>query len=258
MWAGSLILRIGERRDLLVAIRVDTESTLQRLKILFEPWVDTSLDESATLKPALSVRLEPVEADGRGRGGGPQLVPQLRCGSCVMARSRDSNEVLRALAQVLGGANAHDPDDETIWLNMRAFSNGESVLLTDLNRPALVNDRALAQSGIDELAVWSVALQADGSVMIPPPLSNLAWDTICVAPPSEFLLPLRLASIALQSDDDLSITQRIVGIGGRVFSGAWFATIASIAGSGIITSGSDQRALRDHIHSMLRSTEPSE
>lgn len=253
MWAGSLVLRIGERRDLLVAIRVDTESTLQRLTILFEPWVETSADERITLKPALSVRLEPAEAGGRIRGGGPQLVPQLRCRSCVMARSRDSNDVLRALAQVLGGAHAQNSDDQMIWLNMRAFSNGQSVVLTDLDRPTLVNDRALENAGIHELAVWSVALQVDGSVVIPPPLPDLAWDAIEVTPPSEFPSPLRLASIALMGDVEVTMAERFVSVGGRVVSGNWFATIAQFATEGLLQRVADQTELREHLRAAMNS-----
>lgn len=253
MWAGSLVLRIGARRDLLVAIRVDIEASLQRVRLLFEPWVDASTDESITRKPALSIRLEPAEARTPGRGGGPQFVPQLRCGSCVMARSRDSDAVLRALAQVLGGAHAHDPDDGNIWLNMRAFSNGHSVVLTDLNRPTMVNDRSLAQAGIDELAVWAVVLHTDGSVQIPPPLSDLAWSAIDVAPPSELRSALQLSGIVSMSDHELTMAERIAGVGGRIIDGKWFATVASIVGSGVLTSVSDQRALREKVQATMGS-----
>lgn len=257
MWAGCLVLRIGERRDLLVAIRVDSESTLDRLNILFERWVETSPDESTTHKPAFSIRLAPVETSGRGRRGA-QLVPQLRCGSCVMARARDADEVLRSLARVLGGAHEHDPDDGQTWLSMRAFSNGRSAVLTDLNRPAMVNDRVLEQAGVHELAVWSVALKADGSVVIPPPLSDLAWDAIAVTPPAELRAPLQLRGIVLVSDHDLTMAERLAGVGGQVIDGEWFGTVSSVASTGALTGVADQRALRDHIRATLRSTELSE
>ncbi len=201
MWAGSLWLRIGEQRDVVVAVQVDTDATLDRLGMLFERWIETRVEEgSAGFPPAFGVRLEPVRSGARYLRSVPRPVPQLRHGSTVIARSRRPDDIVRALAQVLGGVHLRRRDDDRVWTNRRPFVREPSLVLVDVRPPTLVNDRQLARVGIEELAAWSVVVEGDGFVSVPPPLPRLAWDAIGIEAPSGVARRFHLAGEVAPSD----------------------------------------------------------
>lgn len=254
MWAGSLLLRIGEQRDLLVAVRADTEFSLDRLRTLFEPWLDLApVDEALTIEPAFSVRLEPIDGRRRERGAGLQLLPQLRFGSRVMVRSRQPEAVLRALAQVLGGAHLYGRNDGRTWMGMRPFVRGDVMVLVDLDRPAMVNDRQLAQSGVEERAVWSTVVESDGSVLVPPPLADLAWESVGVEPPGDGWQRFHLAGIAVLQDHEVSPAELVARVAGRGVRAHWFTSAAAMAEAGTLAGVTDRSALRYRVRMLLGS-----
>ena len=235
------MLRIGAARDLLVVVQVDTEAGLERVRTLFQPWVELQpAAELLELEPLFSVRLTPVE----GGGVGPKPVPQLRSGSTVMMRSREPDDVLRALAQVLGGAHEYRLDDGRLWMGMRVFATGTKAVLVDLDRPALVNDPALAQAGVHELAAWSTVIQDDGSVAIPPPLPNLSWDALGVKRPAEEWQRHELAGIAVSTDDEPTTAELLAHVARRSIDGRWFTQVAAMAESGKLAHSTDRSSLR--------------
>ena len=251
MWAGSLLLRIGEQRDLLVAVHADTDAALERLRTLFEPWLESAPPEGlADLAPVFSLRLEPV--DGRPeRGAGPRHVPQLRYGTAVMVRSREPDDILRAFGQVLGGAHRYRRDDGLVWIGMRPFVRGSSMVLVDVDRPTMVNDRLLARSGVEELAVWSTIVEPDGTVTVPAPLPDLAWDAAGVEPPSEGPRSFQLAGIATLHDHECTPSELAADLGRRSIQARWFTLVASMTEAGMLMSATDRSALRDRVRMLL-------
>ncbi len=201
MWAGTLWLRIGEQRDVVMAVQVDTDASLDRLGVLLQPWVETRADPAwAGFRPAFGIRLEPVSDGAAHRRAAPRPVPQLRHGSTVIARSRQPDDIVRALAQVLGGVHLQRRDDDQVWTKRRPFVCDRSLVLVDVRPPTLVNDRQLSRAGIEELAAWAVTVDDDRFVSVPPPLPNLAWDSIGIDAPSGEMRRFHLAGVALQQD----------------------------------------------------------
>jgi len=201
VWAGTLWLRIGEQRDVVMAVQVDTDASLDRLGVLLEPWVETCAEELwAGFRPAFRIRLEPVSDGVAHRRAAPRPVPQLRHGSTVIARSRQPDDIVRALAQVLGGVHLQRRDGDQVWTKRRSFVSDGSLVLVDVRPPTLVNDRQLSRAGIEELAAWAVTVDDDGFVSVPPPLPHLAWDSIGVEAPWADARRFRLAGVALQQD----------------------------------------------------------
>lgn len=235
------MLRIGVARDLLVVVQVDTEAGLDRVQTLFQPWVELQpAAELLGLEPLFSVRLAPVE----GGGVGPKPVPQLRYGATVMMRSREPDDVLRALAQVLGGAHEYRRDDGRLWMGLRVFARGSSAVLVDLDRPALVNDPALAKAGVHELAAWSTVIQDDGSVTIPPPLPTLSWDAMGVKRPAEEWQRYELAGIAVLTDAEPTTAELLADVARRSIDGRWFTQVAAMAEAGNLAHAADRAELR--------------
>lgn len=159
-----MTLRVGTQ---LVGLRADTEATNLQLRALLAEWVDDTIPD---LPWVFDLRLDPQD---RSIGRGPRPVPQLRVGQLLLARSRTPNEVLWALASVLGGILARQ-DDSRVWSGMRPFSSGDRIVLVDARPPALSANPHLARAGISELPTWNVAI--DGPLVhVPPPLSGLDW-----------------------------------------------------------------------------------
>ena len=257
MWAGSVVLRIGEQRDLLVAIQIDTASGLERVRTLFEPWLEVQpTDDSVTNTPVFSVRLEPVEGPARTRGAGLRPVPQLRFGSSVITRSREPDDILRALALVLGGAHIYRRDDGRVWMNMRPFARDHSVVLVDLEWPAMVNDRLLAQAGVLELGCWSTVIERDGSVAIPPPLPGLAWAAIAIEPLADEWQRFQLAGIVGMSDHETAPAELVTDVARRSIDSNWFSVVAAMAETGSLVNVSDRPALRDRVRMLLGAAGP--
>ena len=258
MWTGSLLLRIGEQRDLLVALQADTEFALDRLRTLFEPWLEPEpVDEALTIEPAFGVRLEPVDGRLRTRGAGLQPVPQLRYGSSVMVRSRQPDDVLRALAQVLGGAHVYRRDDGRTWMGMRPFVRGDAIVLVEVDRPTMVNDRQLAQAGVEELAVWSTVVEPDGSLSVPPPLPGLAWESVGVEPPAEGWQRYHLAGIAALHDHEATPAELVAQVARRSMHASWFTLVAAMAEAGTLLSAVDRPSLRDRVRMLLAGATPA-
>lgn len=172
------MLRLGTKLDVLVAIAVDTEHAYRLLCTLLAEWLDRSDVDAASIETAFTLILT-----GGAAAKGPQLVPQLRFGSRVMARSREPDDVVRALAAILGGIHAAARNDTEIHVGLRPFVCGEELVLVDAERPLLVNDRQLSAAGIHELPVWRTTIRNDQTVTLDPYLSALAWAKTGIAPP---------------------------------------------------------------------------
>ncbi len=245
-------LRIGEARDVLVAVQADSTSSLDRLRTLFESWLEPEFaDAPPVIRPAFSVRLEPVPDRDRQRTGGPRPVPQLRYGSTVIARSRRPDDIVRALAQVLGGAHQRHRDDGRLWIDMRPFVNGRSMVLVDAEPPALVNDRRLATTGIEELTAWSVIIDDDGSVSVPPPLPHLAWNSIGIEPQVCESRHFQLAGMLVLNEGQPTEAEIAVILARHSLQNRWATVIEALADAGSLLSAVDHRGLRCHIAALL-------
>jgi hypothetical protein len=167
-------LRVGTQ---LVGLRADTDTTLSRLRTLLASWID---DDHPHVPWIFDVRLGP-EGDQQITDRGPRPVPQIRLGQLVIARSRDADDAIRALASILGGVLARQ-DQTRLWLDLRAFTGNGRVVLVDARPPALAADAVLTRAGISELPIWSASI--DGTMVhVPPPLDGLDWVAIGVDPP---------------------------------------------------------------------------
>ncbi len=245
------MLRIGEQRDLLVAVRVDTSSALERVRRLFGPWIELDAPpELADEPPAFSLVLDGVG----GLSAEPRRlrsVPQLRYGSVVMARSRQSDAMLHALAGVLGGAHVHQVDDHRLWTAIRLFVRGNSAVLVEADRPALVSDRILAGCGVVEWPVWSMLVVGDASVSVPPPLPDLDWRSVDLQPPDGSWCQLELAGIAgIQSNGGVA-ADFVVELARRSVSGRWFNLVTSMMDTGKLVTAVDAPTLRHHVRTLL-------
>jgi hypothetical protein len=253
VWAGSVLLRIGERRDLLVAVQADDGLTLDLLHTLFANWIDPGLaDGAAALRPAFGIRLG-SSADV-GRSGAPRMVPQVRYGSKVIARSRAADDIVRSLACVLGGAHLQRPDDGRVWIAMRPFALGASAVLVDAEPPRLVNDPQLARSDIVELAAWSVLVDEDGSIALPPPLPRLDWAGIGVEAPADQWRRFRLAGIVVADDRDPDDAGLASELRRHSVRRHWGDALASLAAADRLATAADQRSMRAHVARLLDGT----
>ncbi|MEM9514916.1 MAG: hypothetical protein AAGA42_08660 [Actinomycetota bacterium] len=185
MWADTITVRLD---DVLVGVRPDTAATAERLRALLEHYVDDDIDDD--VPPAFSVQLE--------EGAGPvRSLPNVRLGGRTLVRSRQPDDVLTALALLLGGLHTvravADPERGVdsagrMWLHLRAFCSPDArrVVLVDATQPALVAHAALRRAEVRELPTWSVAVDPrtrPPMVHIPTPLPDTKWDAAAVAPP---------------------------------------------------------------------------
>ena len=251
MWAGSLVIRVGEHGDTLVAVHTDSAASLVRLRALFAAWLEDAMaDELSTRAPAFRVHLTPPTAGQRGA----QAVPHLRHGSIVLTRSRHPDDVLHGLAQVIGGIHrAAAKQSALVWL--RPFVHGNRVVLVHAPQPHLVDDRVLAAAGITEVPAWAPAIAADGAVTVARPLERLDWDAIGAEPPA--------AIGALQLEGVVTLTAGFLTAGFltpaalvgalAAFSthASWFTTLAGLAEGGSVVGAADRAGLRHHVGRLL-------
>ena len=255
MWAGSILLRIGEQRDVLVAVQADSESSLDRLRILLGPWIEPEFADRAPIaKPAFGVRLEPVPDRDHHRTPGPRPVPQLRHGSKVVARSRTPDDIVHALAGVLGGAHLQRRDDGHLWIGMRPFVLGSAMVLVDAEHPTLVNDRQLAKAGIAELPAWSVVIEPDGTISVPPPLPHLEWDTAGIERPPDPATRFDLTGIVGLSNLQIADADFTAGLAQRSLQSRWSELVGSLGEAGRVIRVGDHPALRTGIRTLLEQT----
>lgn len=256
-----MTLRIGTR---LVGIRADTDATLTRLRTLLRPWVD---DTHPDVPWVFDVRLDPLGGHHSGDGmvghqevdrttsRGPWPVPQLRVGQVLMSRSRNGDDVLRALASVLGGVLERQ-DDTRVWLGMRTFVGDDRIVLVDAQPPALSADPALAAAGVAELPTWSVAID-EQKIRVPAPLGVLAWDEAGLEPPPLEERQAELAGIvaldrhhhgdAGHEHAQYSPATALSRFGIRHPSTSWFATVEQLVRDGRVTVSSDRSTVRRRI-----------
>ena len=93
----------------------------------------------------------------------------------VVTRSRSFDGLLEALCGHLS-ALAIRPrvvDDP----HVRAFSDGTQAVLTDLPRPGLTDDGALASMGVRELHLWNPEFVQGPAIAVPPPLQHAKGGT---------------------------------------------------------------------------------
>lgn len=252
MWAGSLLLRIGEDRDLLVPIGADTAASLAQLRVLFAPWIDTKVDsKELDVEPLFGVRLESVSH--RSGRGVLQPVPQLRYGSAVMARSREPDDILRALAQVLGGAHLYRRDDGRLWMGIRPFVRGNSVVLVDVDRPTMVNDRQLAEAGVTELPVRSTIIEPDGSMSVPAMLPDLDWKAAGVEPASWAPGQFELVGIASLRAATCTTAEFVTALAERSVHARWFNQVVRMAEAEHLAVAATRPVLRERVRRLLGS-----
>lgn len=246
MWADTFVIRVGEGRNTLVAIQTDAPETLAGLRRLFADWLDDSMI------PELGHRPPPFVINlGHGHSEtGARMVPHVRNGSLVLARSRDPQAIVHALSRVIGGVHARRPDARSTRLGLRAFVLGENVVLTDAAPPHLVADRTLADDGIEEIVGWDVEVTPPGRVRFSPPLPGMRWAETPWTPPAE-LGEHRLVGIVVRHDEPMTPAKYVTDL--AIFNGdrRWFQVLGELAASGRITGGSDRAALREGVRQLL-------
>ena len=255
-----MTLRVG---DQLVGVRPDTDATAARIRTVFADWLDPDAvgEHGAPVPWAFSLRLD-TERLGRG----PRAVPQLRIGSRLLARSRQADDVVTALDQVLGGLIARQ-DDSRRWFGLRTFVAGDRAVLVDASPPALTADPTLARAGVTELATWSVAVDGN-SVYVPPPLS------VTSRPGSSFALAGLVALDACdhrpdtdlgddqpgdaQPDDDHQTVHHPTNPGAllarfaaRHPSNEWFHTVEALVADGRVHVSTDRAGAAEQLRRLL-------
>ncbi len=254
-----MTLRIGNQ---LVGLRADTDVTLRRLRALCTAWID---DDHPSIPWAFDVRLDPTstgESGGGDRRRGIRPVPQLRAGQLLMARSRSADDVMVALATVLGGVLARQ-DTAVMWSSLRPFVQADRVVLVDAQPPPLTSDAAAARAGIDELASWCIAID-DATVRLPPPLHDLNWTALGLAAPSPAWRTAELVGlVALDRHDDHADgdadDHRRVASDGEAFSRfaarhpsiEWFTTVERLARDGRVSVTDDRSVARHRVIDLL-------
>ncbi|MGB9344659.1 MAG: hypothetical protein WCA90_01375 [Ilumatobacteraceae bacterium] len=264
MGAGTVTLRVGTQ---LVGLRADTDATLARLRALFAAWVDDAqpdvpwlfdvrIDTGTHNRPADAVAIR-----------GPRPVPQLRLGQLLMARSRHADDVLRALAGILGGVLARQ-DDALVWSGMRAFAGEDGIVLVDARPPTLTADATITDAGIRELPTWTVSI--DGTmVRVPPPLDGLDWAAVGVDPPAKDALAAPLAGIvafdtshpdphdARRSTAPAALGDQGAGaamltrFAARHPSTTWFSIVERLVRDGRISISADRTVVRQRIVELI-------
>ncbi len=250
-----MTLRVG---DQLVGVRPDTAATAAWIRTVFGDWLDPeAVGEHGEPVPwAFSLRLD-TERIGRG----PRAVPQLRIGSRLLARSRQADDVVTALGQVLGGVLARQ-DDSRRWFGLRTFVAGDRAVLVDASPPALTADPTLARAGVTELATWSVAVDGN-SVYVPPPLSATS------RPGSSFALAGLVALDACdhrpdtdpnddQPDDGHQAVHHPTNPGAllarfaaRHPSNEWFHTVEALVADGRVHVSTDRAGAAEQLRRLL-------
>lgn len=241
MWAGSIILRIGRPRDVLVGVEADSDESLAALRHLFENWLDDSMsDELANTNPAFKVHLTTAPAGARGR----RTVPHLRYGSDVLARSTDPTDVLYALASVLGGIHERRPKDGRAWVNLRSFVVDGAIVLASVPRPHLVADKQLLAAGVTERVNWGVEVHADrGTVSIPRHLPDLPWPD--AAPIDVGELPLA-GAVVFDSKAD-TVGSLLAALATASVHTAWFTAAQHLAEDGRVSKAHDRRSAVEQV-----------
>jgi hypothetical protein len=265
--AGTVTLRIGTQ---LVGVRADTDATLARLRALLRHWID---DTQTGVPWVFDLRLEPAQQlDGNAAGRAPRSVPQLRVGPVLMARSRQPDDVLRALAGVLGGILARQ-DDTRVWSAMRAFASGDRIVLVDAQRPALSADPVLARAGVRELPTWNVEIDGLG-VHVPPVLDHLDWAAGELDPPDAAMTiwqtamlagivaldprphdhgsdpdPVRHSATPLDTSEAASLLKRFAV---RHPSATWFSTVRHLVREGQVLATTERAVARQRLVELVR------
>ena len=253
MRAGILTLRVGTQ---LVGIRTDTERTLERARTLLANWID---DDCGDIPHALDLVLDPSDAADRR---GPRPVPQLRHGQSVLARSRSADDVLTALADVLGGLLARQ-DDTHLWLALRALADDSSVVLVEAPPMTSSGDRSLAQAGVHELATWAVVVVpgATPQVRVPPALTGLDWTGAGLTPTHDQWRTYDLAGIVgfhdAHADSEVhSAAEVLAHFGRRHSEPEWFALLRDMADDGRVSMVHTRPALRNTVLGLVGSAPP--
>ena len=245
MWAARLVLRIGDDRATLVAVQTDTLESLALLRRVFDAWLDDDIaDELASRSPAFSVHLTPPSG-----GRGVTTIPHLRHGSVVLARSRTPEQVMHALASVLGGIHCGPPSAGAARVWLRPFAHERRVVLVEASRPHLTDDRVLVQAGGAESVAWHVDVTRDGQVTIPPSLPALRWDDIGLQPPAD-LEPLSLAGVVCQTDEP-SDASLLTALAAHSLQRTWFEVLSGLIEAGQVRAATDRAGLRRSVISLL-------
>lgn len=224
---GTLLLRLRDV-NLLVEVQVHGEALLERLTLLFERWLEPDarrlLPADPERFPAFTVAGPSSESAERGA---PRRLGVLQYAGSTLARARSDDDIVRALASVIGGLREHRLDPERVWLGLRPFHSDGRVVLVDLARPLLVNDPSLAGRGIVELPTWSVELLDDGRVRVPGALPDLAWQAAGLDDAGDSGTVADLAGILAGGDPDAAGTV-IHQLVRQSLDPGWFRCVAGV------------------------------
>jgi hypothetical protein len=249
-WSGSLVLRIGERRDALLAVQGDSDATLDALRTLLARWIEPNPPaEVASEKAIFSVWATPL--DDQPTAGATRTVPQLRRGSRAIARSRDADDVLRALSLALGNAHVQHPDDGFTWIGLRAFVRGTSLVFADIDPPEMVSDPRLAAKGVSELPILGARVSSSGEVSIAPPLPDLGWSALGIDPPDPDWTAYELRGVVSMRPYPRADDEQLAKIVRYSHTVDWFRLVTALANAGTLVHATSHRQARDEIERLL-------
>jgi len=252
--AGIINVRVGTQ---LVGIRTDTAHTFGRARTLLAAWID---DDCGDIPHALDLVLD--RPDGAHRRG-PRPVPQLRHGQSMLARSRSADEVLTALADVLGGLLARQ-DDTLLWVALRVLADDRVAVLVEAPPMTSSGDRRLVRAGIRELSTWAVVVEPGSSatVQVPPPLDGLDWAGARLEPTRPEWRNYDLAGVvgvhdahdAHGASEAHSAAEMLAHFGRRHTAPEWFALLRTLADHGRVSMVDTRRALSSTVIELIGPT----
>ncbi len=244
------MLRLGATRDVLVCVQPDSPDSVATLRALFADWLDdTMVDELAELAPAFEVHLTSA-ATTRGR----HTLPHLRYGREVLIRADEATPVLHALAMLLGGIHDHHSDDGQARVDLRAFNHADRVVLTDIARPHLVNDRELYAAGVNEIVHWGLVLDGD-ALLVPEPL-EAKWRDAGIPNPHQFER-LQICGLVVHDRSGFTLGTQLARLTAHSSSQRWFTIATRLTESGLVRATRDRANARSAVLRFLLKAEPT-
>ena len=171
-----------------LGVRADSPRTAAAVRHAFNAYISLS---GTPVRSNFSLR-GPTGLLGRSPG-------ELFIAGVAVARSRSFDHLLDALAGHLAALAINTRPVEVP--RVRAFTSGTRVVLTDLLRPALVDDHTLAKHGVHELHLWNPEFVEGPAVVLPPPLKFLVGLQTSPMPPTLKVTGALLCAESAELDD---------------------------------------------------------
>jgi hypothetical protein len=160
-------------------------------------------------------------------------------GGVVVGRSRRFGTLVRLLAGHLSGVEAESKG--LVRVQLRAFAKEDRVVLIELHRPALVDDRLLRRRGIVELPIWVPVVDTKrGTLVLPRQLCHAKWRASGIRAPIDPPAELQIAGVVTVPDNDhVEVSLE------------WARCLAQLRAGGRVTTEEDLLATRSAIVALM-------